>query len=283
MQIWKKWLIQSRAVLWFLLALLWGGLFLILTVIYVTGGMAIVTLRVEQWLLLRPVTRLDCMFFEWRNLGEVSASVLFIFVLSGICLYLGYRRRVLFYLLLLLLLGIGVELVGKQLFALTYPAVLSSGMTALACPQLYGQRWLVHLASATGVWWLIPSPSASTVEWARNVSVAPLTFNQLTQESSYPGGHAIRGCYLGLLAFWLARKHIKRRIVRMPAMICLLMFACGPGFMQFYIGSHFIADTISGYLLGASLACCAIGLLILNDACSAHKTSSRFLRFWASK
>jgi len=32
--------------------------------------------------------------------------------------------------------------------------------------------------------------------------------------------------------------------------------------IQFYVGTHFISDTLAGYFLGTALACFAIGLLI---------------------
>ncbi|HEX4208460.1 MAG TPA: hypothetical protein VHZ51_30485, partial [Ktedonobacteraceae bacterium] len=121
---------------WFALALVLGGCFLVGTIVYAIGVWNLATLRVEQWLLWRPETRVDCVLDEWRNLGAVPSSIILTCLLGIACVLCGYRRRVLPLLLLLLLLESGVEVVGKQLIALPLPATLRSGMTDLECPQM---------------------------------------------------------------------------------------------------------------------------------------------------
>src|SRR6266516_1339547 len=79
------------------------------------------TLYLEQWLLHRPLTGIDCVFHQWKRFGEVPMNLFFTFILRIGCLWLGYRRRVLPYLLLLMLLSIGSEVVGKQIFLQQVP------------------------------------------------------------------------------------------------------------------------------------------------------------------
>lgn len=54
------------------------------------------------------------------------------------------------------------------------------------------------------------------------------------------------------------------RVVRWLLIILALLVAVGGGFAQFYIGYHLGTDVLAGYLIGASSACCAIGLLLRN-------------------
>lgn len=255
----------SIAYKWLVLALLLSALFLGYTAVYAFGVLDASTLQFEQWLLHRPITRLDCVFFEWRRLGEVLVSAWFTLLLGIICIRAGYRRRIVPYLLLLLLLSVGVEVVGKNMFAQVLPARLHSGMTTLTCPQMQGEPISVQIATSAVLWWMIPAPLPEQADWARDVSVMPLNFDKITRAYSYPGGHAARWCFFGLLACWLAWRHIKSRLLRSLTMGIALAVAFGGGLMQFYIGVHFVTDTLSGYLLGAAIACCAIGLLLLND------------------
>src|SRR6266567_6563106 len=101
---------------WFVTALLLLGIFIIFTLIFSTGRMLYPTLYIEQWLLHRPLARVDCVFTEWKQLGMVGFSLFFTLVLGVVCLLLGYRWRVLPLLFLLLLLGVGTEYGGKQIF-----------------------------------------------------------------------------------------------------------------------------------------------------------------------
>ena len=206
--------------LWFLAAMLLLVLFIIYTAVFSTGALLYPNLQLEQLLLHRPLTGIDCVLFEWRQFGEVWFSLLLTLALGIACLFLGYHRSILPCLLLLLLLGVGIEYVGKQYF-----------------PQ-------VEHYSAN----------------------APLIFDEnAAVENGYPSGHAIRWCFIGLVACWLAWRHIKSRLLRAFLMALALAVAFGGGFAQFYIGLHLATDLIAGYLMGASSACCAIGLLLLNE------------------
>src|SRR5690348_1430583 len=89
---------RSPAFRWFLLASVLCVMFLIYVAVYATGVLNVSTLQVEQWLLSRPITRVDCLFYEWRYLGEIPSGVL-VLVLGGLCMLGGYRRRVLLYLI----------------------------------------------------------------------------------------------------------------------------------------------------------------------------------------
>ena len=64
------------------------------------------------------------------------------------------------------------------------------------------------------------------------------------------------------LAFVLLRKRLLRRLL--PVMTFAIAF--GGGLLVVYIGSHLATDLLAGYLIGASAACCAIGLLVHNEA-----------------
>jgi hypothetical protein len=256
----------SGAYKWFLLAALPGILFGAYSTIYATGSLNLLSLQQEQWLLYRPQTRLDCIFYEWRALGTLPVSILLTLLLGIICIRSGYRRRVLPLLLLLLLIGTSIEVVGKQLLALPIPATLRSGLTTLACPQMAQQPVSIQVATSFGLWWLIPEPSPEKTGWARDVANMPLTFDRVTNENGYPGGHALRWCFLGLLACWLSWRHIFMRPLKVACIVVTILLAFGGGFMQFYIGSHIIPDTLAGYIMGTALACCAIGLLQTNIA-----------------
>ncbi len=133
--------------LWFLAALVLLALFGIFTIIFSTGVLLYPTLHIEQWLLHRPLTAIDCVFVEWKQLGEVGASLLGTLVLGGVCVLLGYRRRMLPFLFLLLLLGVGVEYGGKQYFPQVVPANTQFGMNSLACPQMWRQSRSTNQAS----------------------------------------------------------------------------------------------------------------------------------------
>jgi membrane-associated phospholipid phosphatase len=255
---------RNLALPWFVAAGMAGLLFLIYTAIYATGILNQSTLEVERWLIGRPITRLDCSFYEWRQLGEVPVTAVVLTVLGIICIRIGYRKRVLAYLLLLLCMSVGCEVVGKSIFSLPLPPTLRSGMTVLSCPQMAGQPLSVRLAAGLGLWGYVPDAPSNQVSWASTVSQQPLLPSTGDSENSYPGGHAMRWCFAGILLAWIVKRSQRRRLSTVLAVICCLGAFLG-GFMQFYIGAHFITDTVAGYLVGIAFGCCGIGILIMND------------------
>ncbi len=250
---------------WFIVGTVFGLLFLVYSAVYATKVLNIQTLEIARALLLRPITRVDCMFFEWRNLGEVPVSLVIAGILGGICILAGFRRRVALFLILLLLVGVGIELAGKKALDTPLPATLRSGLTVLECPQLTDAPFSYHFAAATAQWSKIPDPPHVQVSWAHDVSQMPFVFKPGETESSFPGGHATRWSFLGIVECWLCWRLIRSRVLRAFLIPVFFLGSFLGGFMQFWIGVHFITDTISGYLLGISLACYAISLLIRND------------------
>jgi membrane-associated phospholipid phosphatase len=251
---------------WVLLALLFGCLSLAFTALYASGVMNRATLEFERWLIGRPLTQFDCVLVEWRNFGAATFNLIFIALVGIICGLTHYRWRVLPYLLILILISIAIEEIGKNLFSLSVSSTMHSGMASLTCPQ-EGRSRLQHLQLGLGMWWLAPLPPRGLQDWAHNVSQKPIntSFAQLTLSHSYPSGHAIRWWFTGLLVSWLLWKHIKSGIVRWSLVILTLVLSFLGAAIQLYVGAHFVIDTFAGYLLGTSLACCAIGLLILNE------------------
>ncbi|HYA99465.1 MAG TPA: phosphatase PAP2 family protein [Ktedonobacteraceae bacterium] len=257
---------RTRARNWFLLTLLFGCLFLALTACYATGVLNIATLETERWLIGRPLTQFDCVLVEWRNFGDAPINLILIASVGIVCGITCYRWRVLPYLLILSLISIAIEVVGKNILALSVSHIMHSGMASLTCPQ-EGQSRLQHLQLGLGMWWLAPLPPKGLLSWAHTVSQMPINTNfaQLVPSTSYPSGHAIRCWFTGLLIAWLLWKHIKSSIARWLLVILTLILSFLVAAIQFYIGTHFIVDTLAGYLIGTSLACFAIGLLILNE------------------
>ena len=251
---------------WFLLALIFGCLFLALTAFYASGVINRATLEVERWLIGRPLTQFDCVLVEWRNFGAASINLIFIAIVGIACGLTHYRWRVLPYLIILILIGIAIEEVGKKLLALPVSLTMHSGMAALACPQARQSR-LLHLQLGLGMWWIAPLPAPGLQDWAHTVSQIPIntSFDRLIPGHSYPSGHAIRWWFTGLLIAWLLWKHIKSGIVRWLFVTLTLILCFLGAAIQFYVGAHFMLDTLAGDLIGTFLACCAIGLLILNE------------------
>ncbi len=60
-------------------------------------------------------------------------------------------------------------------------------------------------------------------------------------------------------------KHVRKRLLRRLLLVITLAVAFGGGLSLVYIGSHLATDLLAGYLIGASAACCAIGLLAQNE------------------
>jgi membrane-associated phospholipid phosphatase len=260
---------KSAAHRWFVLALVLGGLFAILTAIYATHILDMPILAVESWLLNRPIGGVDCVFFEWRHVGEAPTSLVLVPILGVICWRIGYNWKIIPVLIVLLLMCLGIEYVGKSVFTIYLPQYLHSAMTDLSCSQIYRKPIPVRLEVALGLWWKFPAPIAGQVRWVRAIAqipVASMPASPFTDTlSSYPGGHAARWCFLSLIASWLCWKHVRNRIGRMVLTILLFIMAFLGGLMQFYIGVHTLADTIAGYLLGAAAACCGIGFLNVLD------------------
>ncbi len=264
----------STAHKWFWAAFVLLAFFLVYTAIFSSGVLLNLTLQLEQWLLHRPLTGVDCIFRVWARVGEVSFSLLFTLLLGIGCLLLGYRRRVLPCLLLLLLLGAGVEFEGKQLFPQPLPVSLRLGIDSLQCPQIEGQPYSMKLLVLLGIWWKVPEIPPEGVRNGQYSATTPFTLNNAPPDYSYPSGHAIRWGFLGLVACWLVWRHMSRgilRVLRWLLMAFALAVAFGGGFAQFYIGFHLATDLIAGYLLGASTACYAIGLLLRNDQNRQHE------------
>ncbi len=283
MQIFKQWWRFSAAHRWFVLALGLSGLFVVYTAIYATGILDRSTLSVEHWLLNRPIGRLDCVYFEWRHVGEVPVSLLLILALGIICWRAGYSWKIIPVLILLLFVCVSVEYIGKNIFILSLPSNLLSGMTDLSCPQIRAQPVSVRLETMGGLWWKIPAPVDGQVRWVHTVAQMPVVaayadYSPFDYIRSYPGGHAMRWCFLGLIAAWLCWKHIQSRVGRILLTILFLLISFFGGFMQFYIGVHVLTDTIAGYLLGAAAACCAMGFLTVSateKACSRRENEHK--------
>ena len=252
---------------WFVLALVFLLLFGIFTAIFATGVLLYPTLDMERWLLHRPLTSIDCVFVEWRQLGEVGFSLFFTLVLGIACLLLKYRRRVFLLLFLLLLVGVGVEYLGKNVFPQVIPANTQFGINSLACPQIWTQPRSVRLMVALGMWWEAPAVREKRIRNEQYSASAPFVFDDNAMVAyGYPSGHSIRWVFLGLVACWLCWRHLKRRVLRAILMAVALAIAFGGGFAQFYIGQHLGTDLVGGYLMGLSIGCFAIGLLTMNDA-----------------
>lgn len=224
-------------------------------------------LHLEQWLLHRPLTGMDCVFHQWKRFGEVPWSLFLTFILGIGCLWLGYRRRVLPYLFLLMLLCIGSEAVGKQIFPQPVPVSLESGMGNLKCPQVAPNSPLsLELKLILGMWWEAPQAPAWRIHQTRISATTPFTLDETVTQYGYPGGHAIRWMFLGLILSWLVWRHVSKPLLRRLLLVITLATAFGGGLMLVYIGSHLATDLLVGYLIGASAACCAIGLLVQNEA-----------------
>jgi membrane-associated phospholipid phosphatase len=250
---------------WFVMALLLLGVFAIFTFIFSTGILLYPTLYAERWLLHRPLTGIDCVFDKWKQLGEVGFSLFFTLVLGVVCLLLGYRRRILPLLFCLLLLGVGAEYVGKQIFPQTIPINTQFGTPSLDCPQSGRETRSERLMLAMGMWWKAPLIHTNGIQAEQYSANAPFVFDEnAVVVYGYPSGHAIRWIFLGIIACWLVWRHLRKRVLRVLLMALALAIAFGGGFLQFYIGVHLATDLVGGYLLGGSLACCAIGLLLLN-------------------
>ena len=250
---------------WFVFAALSLLLGVIYTAIFATGVFLYPMLHIEQWLLLRPITRVDCVLTQWARIGEADITFGLTCVLGVVCILLGYRKRVLMYLLFLFLVGVGIELLGKHTLPQQVPGVVQQSLNALHCQSLEGQPRLTRYLVSLGAWWVAPPVAQASIQQAQQGAMAPLVFDAHTAFIYwYPSGHTIRWTFLGLLACWLSIQHVRRRLLRRILVVLTSLVAFGGGFAQFYIGYHYSTDLIIGYLLGISGACCMIGLLIRN-------------------
>lgn len=262
---------------WLLFSLIPLAMFLFYTALVVNGNLDMPTVHLEQWLLQRPVTRFDCVVYQWRNLGEAPGSLVLLLLICGVCWLLKYRVRVIFVLLLLLGVGLGVEYAGKQYFYQPVPPAFDGGMQSLGCPQIWRVSHLKLIPLSLGAWWVAPDAPPFRVAEARAAAVAPYSLDASSNEDyyaypGYPSGHSYRWMLIGLVALWLAWRHVRRRFLRRLLMLVFLALSFAGGIGQFYIGAHLFTDMLGGYMLGAFLACCAIAALL---ACEKNNRWSR--------
>ena len=252
---------------WFGLAIVLLALFLLYTALFLTGTMLLPTLHLEQWLLHRPLTGIDCVFHQWKRFGEVPWSLVITFIIGMGCLWLGYRRRVLPYLFLLMLLCVGSEVLGKHIFPQPVPISLERGMANLGCQQMSESSSLALKSKLIlGMWWVAPPSPAWRIRQTHISANTPFMLDEVATAYGYPGGHAIRWMFLGLILSWLVWTHVRKRLLRRLLLVITLAIAFGGGLLLVYTGSHLVTDLLAGYLIGASAACCAIGLLMQNEA-----------------
>lgn len=248
---------------WLGFGLLLLTLFGLYSLLVSSGRLIDTTLRVEQALLTRPLTRFDCVARQWKYLGEAQVSLLLALGLCGLCLLLGYRKRAALVVLLLLGLGIGAEYLGKEYIAQPMPFVVQRGMAALTCPQMPPHSSARRVALVLGMWWVAPAPSDEAIQTEQRGASANIYGEDAYNDYGYPSGHAIRWMFLGLIACWLAWRQAKWRALRWALMTLSLLLAFGGGFDLFFTGGHLFTDLIGGYLLGASLATFTIAVLYL--------------------
>lgn len=255
---WIKGMVSAR---WPVLAGLFLGLFLLYSYFVIKGHFAVLTLQQEQWLLQRPLTRFDCVVEEWKNLGEIPASLILMLGLCMICILLGYRWCVALALLLLLGFGIGCEYVGKQVVQQPVTASIGRGMSALTCPQIARQSHVTQLEVFLGMWWVAPAPHNAVIKREYIGATSSIYGEKGFYNYGYPSGHSLRWMLLGLVACWLAWRHIKRPWLHWLCMVLAFTLSFCGGLGIFYVGGHLFTDILGGYLLGACLACCAISIL----------------------
>src|SRR5205085_5616339 len=209
---------------WLFLALIFLGVFSFYTYLVSTGSLTALTLGQEQWVFQRPLTRFDCVVREWKYLGEAQISAFIVLALCIVCWLLGYRRRVALVLILLLGIGIGGEYLGKQYIEQPVPVSIQQGMGTLNCPQLH-QSVLRRIPLLLGIWWFAPAPLHWQTVIKQNAVAASLYGEDAFADFGYPSGHAFRWMLIGLVAFWLAWRQVRRRILRRLLMALALALA----------------------------------------------------------
>jgi membrane-associated phospholipid phosphatase len=251
---------------WLLLSLLPLAMLLCYTWLVTSGSLDALTVHQEQWLLQRPLTRFDCVVYQWRYLGEAPVSLVQLLVVCVVCWLLKYPLRVGFVLLVLFGVGLSVEYLGKQYIYQPMPSAFEAGMSSLGCPQIWRVSRLKLIPLSLGAWWVAPDAPQFRVAEAQAAATAAFSPGANSNEDyyayiGYPSGHAYRWMLIGLVALWLTWRHVRKRFLRRLLMVVFLALAFAGGFGQFYIGAHLLTDLLGGYLLGAFLACCAIAAL----------------------
>lgn len=267
------WEVPGEARRWLLLATSFGGLFLVVSVLYALGVLTLPTLLIERWLVGRPLVQIDCVLVEWRNFGTPSIT-LTLFTGVGIVgiLTRRYRWYILPALLLLILFSAFIETVGKQLIGIPLPRSLQSALVSLSCPQrVHGLS--TQLPLFLGMWWKAPLPSPVDRSFAQMVAHLPMRLTPGSFEDfyGYPSGHAIRWCFTGVVLGWLSWRHMKPVALRRPLAILLLVLCYLGAAIHFYIGAHLLADTLAGDLLGTALGALAVALFLWSDRQRPHR------------
>jgi hypothetical protein len=263
-RIWERF---GEARRWFRLALIFGGLFLAVSVLYALGALDMPTLLIERWLLARPLMQVDCVLVEWRNFGSPYITLGLFTSVGALCILTRrYRWPILPYLLLLILFSAFIETVGKQFIGTPLPFTMQSAMASLSCPQR-GHGLSAQLPLFLGMWWRAPLPSPAAQSFVQSVAHLPvrLTPGSFEDFYGYPSGHAIRWCFTGVVLAWLCWRHMRPAVLRRPLAVVLLVLCYLGAAIHFYIGAHLFPDTLAGDLLGTTLGCLAVALFVLND------------------
>ncbi len=140
-------------------------------------------------------------------------------------------------------------------------------MANLGCQQMSESSSLALKSKLIlGMWWVAPPSPAWRIRQTHISANTPFMLDEVATAYGYPGGHAIRWMFLGLILSWLVWTHVRKRLLRRLLLVITLAIAFGGGLLLVYTGSHLVTDLLAGYLIGASAACCAIGLLMQNEA-----------------
>src|SRR5579883_2789939 len=263
-RIWERF---GEARRWFRLALIVGGLFLAVSVLYALGALDMPTLLVERWLLARPLMQVDCVLVEWRNFGSPYITLGLFTGVGALCILTRrYRWPILPYLLLLILFSAFIETVGKQFIGTPLPFTMQSALAELSCPQR-GHGLSAQLPLFLGMWWRAPLPAPAAQSFVQSVAHLPIRLTPGSFEDfyGYPSGHAIRWCFTGVVLSWLCWRHMKPAVLRRPLAVVVLILCYLGAAIHFYLGAHLFPDTLAGDLLGTALGSLAVGLCVLNE------------------
>lgn len=251
---------------WLWLALVSGSCFLIVTLLQATGLLHQLTIQIEHWLIGRPLSQFDCTLEVWRSVGNPRYSLILFGLIGIFCLVARYRWRAIFCLGLLFLVGTALEVAGKVWLEMPVPQEIHYAREALSCHQMARSAPELRWQVGAGMWWLSPPVPEYLLQRAQQTAQMPLHESaEIYVSSDFPSGHALRVCFMGLIAAWLFYRHIKQRWLGRTLATLTMVGAMLVSWIQFYIGAHFIVDTIGGITLGISLAAIAIYLLIHNE------------------